>query len=90
VHPHWPRNRTKSSNGNTGSASLVAVWAYNNEVQVANVTYPNRFEGLFQSQRLVTHRYDSMARLNSVQTKLGTENQQNPGRGQSELHLSQK
>ncbi len=69
---------TKSSNGNTGSASLAASWTYNNEGQVTNVMYPNRFEGLFQSQRLVTHGYDSMARLNSVQTKLATENQQNP------------
>jgi hypothetical protein len=57
---------TKTSNGFTGSAYLIANWAYNNEGQVTNVTYPNRFEGLFQSQRLVTHGYDSMARLNSV------------------------
>ncbi len=42
---------TKAANGFTGSASLVASWAYNNEGQVTNVTYPNRFEGLFQCQR---------------------------------------
>jgi YD repeat-containing protein len=69
---------TRTSNGNTGSASLVANWTYNNEGQVTSVTYPQRFEGNFQSRREVTHGYDAMARLNSVQTKLGTENQQNP------------
>jgi hypothetical protein len=56
----------------------VASWAHDNEGQVTNVTDPKRFEGLFQRQRLVTHGYDSMARLNSVQTKLATEAQQNP------------
>ncbi len=50
---------TKSSNGNTGSASLAASWIHNNEAQVTNVTYPNRFKGLFQSQRQVTHGYVS-------------------------------
>jgi len=61
---------TKVSNGNTGTASLLANWAYNNEGQVTGVTYPQRFEGAIQTRREVTHGFDGMARLTSVQTKL--------------------
>ncbi len=70
---------TKTFNGNTGSAALVANWTYNNEGQVASVTYPQRFEGNYQTRREVNHGFDSMARLNSVQTKLGTEWDPSPG-----------
>jgi len=64
---------TKLVSGNTGTANLLANWTYNNEGQVTSVTYPQRFEEAIQTRREVSHGFDGMARLSSVQTKLGTQ-----------------
>jgi YD repeat-containing protein len=69
---------TKSFNGATGSAYLAANWAYNNEGQVTTITYPQHFEGTVQHRREVTHGFDTLARLNSVQTNLPTETVPSP------------
>ena len=45
---------------------------------MTSVLYPQHQEGQFTDRRQVAYAYDSMARLNSVQTKLGTVNDQTP------------
>ena len=41
--------------------------------------YPSHQEGAFEAAREVKNTYDAMGRLNAVETKLGTVNQQVPG-----------
>ena len=70
---------TRGANGVVGGASLTASWTYNNEGQAVTTTYPSHHEGAFVAAREVRNTYDSMARLNVLETKLGTVNQQAPG-----------
>ena len=66
-------------NGQVQTATLAGDWSYNNEGQVSSVLYPQHQEmSLWGRRRQVTYGYDGMARINSVQTKLETENDPSP------------
>ena len=63
---------------NVGGAGLTASWTYNSDGQVTSVSYPNHREGAVLGSRNVNYGYDAMARLNGLDTKLATENDQSP------------
>ena len=69
----------RGANGVFGVQYLIASWTYNNEGQVLTTAYPSHQEGAFEAAREVKNTYDAMGRLNVVETKLGTVNQQVPG-----------
>ena len=60
------------------TTALAGDWSYNNEGQVTSVLYPQHRELSVSDRRQVNYGYDEMARINSVQTKLATENDPSP------------
>jgi RHS repeat-associated protein len=65
--------------GSVRTVELNGSWAYNNEGQVTGVGYPTHREGSVNAGREVSFGYDSLARMNSVQTKLATQGDPTPG-----------
>ena len=70
---------TRTSGSQVKTATLSGDWSYNNEGQLISVLYPLHREMSVGDRRQVNYGYDEMARINSVQTKLATENDLTPG-----------
>jgi RHS repeat-associated protein len=58
--------------------TFQADWTYNNEGQLTSTGYPIHREGSIIGRRTVNYGYDSLARMNSVQTLLPTQGDLNP------------
>ncbi|WP_162180005.1 RHS repeat-associated core domain-containing protein [Bryobacter aggregatus] len=68
----------KPWSGATYTANLTANWTYNNEGKITSIAYPEHYESQFYGRRQVQHGFDTLGRLNAVDTKLGNIWDNNP------------